>query len=144
MKHARIDYSRIQDPAAVPGLLDAVKLLVRFASLNGSEQAEPAELAAAASKVREFFGPFRRLALAGMVPEHPIEADEPVFLLRGRDAFAAIAVANYAFIARQRGADAAFVSVCGEWAGEMERWQQDNPERVKIPDVPAPAGNPVS
>jgi len=64
---------------------------------------------------------------AGLIPD-----DEPVFLLRGQDKFAAQAVANYADIVAANGGDPQIVAWARAWAQEMECWRPQ-----KRPDMPA-------
>lgn len=77
MKHARDDYSRIQDPA-------------------------------------------------GLIPD-----DEPVFLLRGQDQFAAQTVYYYAELVRAAGGDPEVVRLSREQAAAMTAWPKH-----KLPDLP--------
>jgi antirestriction protein len=61
-------------------------------------------------------------------------ADEPVFLLRGQDASAPDAIEAYAENCAQRDADEAHVKAAEDWAHDMNEWQRDNPQRVKVAD----------
>jgi hypothetical protein len=71
-------------------------------------------------------------------PENKIPADEPVFLLRAQDPFAAEAVRLYAHLlaANARngsvGADVAFSSLALRHAAKMEEW----PTKKAYPDAP--------
>lgn len=67
---------------------------------------------------------------AGIIPE-----DEPVFLLRGQDPLAPIAVAIYAEAAEAQGASKEFVDNCREQANCMEQWVKDHSSPVRIPDL---------
>jgi len=66
--------------------------------------------------------------------EQLIPGDEPVFLIRGKDKGAAVAVRAYAEIASEHGADPEMVRMCEDWAGHIEAWQEAH--RTQIPDVP--------
>lgn len=54
---------------------------------------------------------------AGLIP-----ADEPVFLLRGQDRFAALAVEIYADIVAANGGDAELVRRCRDQVTRMRAW----------------------
>lgn len=67
-----------------------------------------------------------------------IPADEPIFVLRGQDALAPGGVRNYRNIVRQSIGHAERPQ---EWwddldncAHEMLRWQNEHPDKVKMPD----------
>lgn len=64
---------------------------------------------------------------AGVIP-----ADEPVFLLRGQDRYAARAVRHYADILAGKGADDEHVAAIHRHALEMQNWRPK-----KDPDKPA-------
>ena len=67
-------------------------------------------------------------------PDGLIPADEPVFLLRAQDSVAPRAVKFYATLAKEAGADAAFVDAVQRHARAMLLWPV-----VKVPDMPAGA-----
>lgn len=61
-------------------------------------------------------------------------ADEPLFLLRGQDGAAVPAVRDYGHRADDAGARAVHLGNVSVAALEMERWQTQHPDRVKVPD----------
>lgn len=70
-------------------------------------------------------------------------ADEPLFLLRGQDKAASLAIAStqphatgvdYAQASLNVGASQDHLSAAWKAAAEMRDWQEANPERVKVPD----------
>ena len=63
-----------------------------------------------------------------------IPDDEPVFLIRGKDAAAVMAIRDYARQAGYVGASDAFVENVEDIAVEIEMWQNANQDRVKVPD----------
>lgn len=63
-----------------------------------------------------------------------IPADEPLFLIRGKDASAPAAIERYAEEAQAVGAAADLVETCRERAEQIRAWQLAHPERVKVPD----------
>lgn len=67
-------------------------------------------------------------------PGNPFREDEPVFVIRGRDATAVAAIRLYAYHASENGADPEFVDACYQRAYEFEVWQGDNDKLVKAPD----------
>ena len=69
-------------------------------------------------------------------PSGKIGADEPVFLLRAKDVCAPGAVEAWANLAFVAGADDAMVARVFEWVGEMRSWQDENKDRLQVPDVP--------
>lgn len=66
---------------------------------------------------------------AGLIP-----ADEPVFLLRGQDAIAWMAVAEYASLLERNGGDPEIVRRATMQAMRMRDWHKH-----KMPDLPPPA-----
>lgn len=66
---------------------------------------------------------------AGLIPE-----DEPVFLLRGKDAAAPQAVRAWALEAAKRGASPEIVNKALEQAEAMHDWQEAH--GAKVPDMP--------
>lgn len=67
-------------------------------------------------------------------PTGKIPDNEPVFLLRGQDVCAPIAVQAWADEAEKRGADAELVRKARAWAAEMVTYQTD--KKSKVPDGP--------
>lgn len=77
-----------------------------------------------------------------------IGEDEPVFLIRGKDAAAPDAIRAYADVLlnlpwpsgdenKERRADLhLLVAAITRWAAHVEAWQTHHPELVKMPDVP--------
>lgn len=68
-------------------------------------------------------------------PLNLIPADEPVFIVRGRDVCAPDTVRAWCDIASENGVDSAMIGLCLDWADQMEEYQK----RVgaKVPDLPA-------
>lgn len=64
---------------------------------------------------------------AGLIPE-----DEPVFLLRGQDPFAANTVRHYITLLRANGVADKFIEMCIDQAQDMEDW----PKKLGSPDLP--------
>lgn len=67
-------------------------------------------------------------------PDRIVPEDEPVFLIRGQDPAASVAVRAYAVAAAAAGADAEMVRQIGAWADEMKAYAkraQHGP-----PDIP--------
>lgn len=69
---------------------------------------------------------------AGLIP-----ADEPVFLIRGKDQCGPAAVRAWAAEANVRGADPKMIAAALEHAFRMQQWQWDRGSQV--PDMPADA-----
>lgn len=71
-----------------------------------------------------------------------IPADEPVFLLRGKDIFAPGLLLDYAKQLRLAGGDPEMARNVEDWAQEMIVWQKANPDkmlakgRLRLPDMP--------
>jgi hypothetical protein len=66
-------------------------------------------------------------------PADKIPFDEPVFLLRGQDRLAYLAVLYYAGLVRAAGGDPEIARLSEEWALEMAQWPHK-----KLPDLPPP------
>lgn len=60
--------------------------------------------------------------------------DEPVFVIRGRDAIGPRSVESYAVRASGAGCDREFIDGVNAVAASMKKYQDDNPELVKRPD----------
>ena len=60
--------------------------------------------------------------------------NEPVFIIRGKDAVAPAAIRAYAKESALRGASPEHVAECQQVAEEIEAWQANNPALVKVPD----------
>lgn len=73
-------------------------------------------------------------------PEGKIGKDEPVFLIRGRDAAAPNAIRAWARIAQQMGADSDHMDAVRRFANYIDWWQEKN--GCKVPDVPPDSLNP--
>lgn len=67
---------------------------------------------------------------AGLIPD-----DEPVFLIRGQDAAAPVAVAFYADAAEAYGADPTLVAAVLAHVEAMKEWQKKHGK--KVPDLPS-------
>jgi hypothetical protein len=65
-------------------------------------------------------------------PGNPLGEDEPVFLIRGRDAVAIVGILAYGHAAEAAGVDLA--TGLSNVIARFEEWQQANPELVKLPD----------
>lgn len=63
-----------------------------------------------------------------------IPADEPVFIIRGKDKAAPDAVEEYGLIAVEHGASREFGDSVSSRANEIRVWQKNNPSLVKFPD----------
>jgi hypothetical protein len=61
-------------------------------------------------------------------------ADEPVFVLRGRDLAARVAVEDYGATARNLGAPTAHVGDVARAAAAFRRFSIEHPDRMKVPD----------
>lgn len=61
-------------------------------------------------------------------------ADEPVFVIRGRDIVAEHAIYSYAELAEKAGADGTFVQSVRHAAASISMWQSQHPDKVKVPD----------
>jgi hypothetical protein len=69
---------------------------------------------------------------AGLIP-----ADEPVFLIRGKDMVGPSAVESWAYFAESSGASEHIVAAARAQAERMRAWQQKN--GLKLPDMPKSA-----
>jgi len=69
---------------------------------------------------------------AGLIP-----ADEPVFLLRGKDVLAPEIVRERASEAEKMGVEPRMVEAAREQAREMDRWQREH--GTQVPDMPKEA-----
>lgn len=65
----------------------------------------------------------------------PFGADEPVFILRGKDKLAATCVSAWADWAEEEDAAPELVAAVRKWAEYMQRWGIDH--GTKVPDTPA-------
>jgi hypothetical protein len=64
-----------------------------------------------------------------------IDDDEPIFLLRAKDAVAPIVVAYWAKLVEDYGGDRELAASVKKWADEMVEWQNEHGK--KMPDAPA-------
>lgn len=131
MKHGRPDFNRIQDPAAEPGVYHVIGAIAdACAPAAAGSEAERLEalgraVMTALAKHRvtmrqlEEFGA-RATQGFGM---RPIGADEPVFLIRGRDRAAVRAIRHYAEIADSLGSRAVSQGA-HRMAEEIAVWQR--------------------
>jgi len=60
--------------------------------------------------------------------------DEPIWVLRGQDLCTPQTIRAWAAGANARGAPYAKVQEASRNADEIEQWQRDHPDRVKLPD----------
>ena len=67
-------------------------------------------------------------------PGNPLGENEPVFILRGRDALAGEAIQKYADICSSAGAAPEHIASVRRVGHNLERWQDENPDLVKEPD----------
>lgn len=68
-----------------------------------------------------------------------IPAGEPVFILRAQDVLTVPAIARYRNLAAQiedpeKLPDSEWFRGIDEVIGEFQKWQTDNPEKIKVPD----------
>lgn len=139
MRHARSDYNRIQDPAAVPGLGQAVVNLYDIAeAIRGGAthvgEHDMQQLVELDAKLTALWdGNVDGIEIKAT----PIGEDEPVFLIRARDTLAPSVVRQYAFINQRNGGDPEMTRAVSQWACEMERWQVENGH--KMADAPSDA-----
>lgn len=158
MRHARTDYKRIQDPAANPELLRAYDDAMRAVARGPVyvEQPAPSALELTA-ELRSAYKLLARLTRAlhptlrsivdhegEHLPAHPIDDDEPVFILRARDRFAPECVEHWCgMLYRSReetdGGDARRAVMYH--ADAMKQWAAQR-GGAKTPDVPAGALDP--
>lgn len=57
--------------------------------------------------------------------------DEPVFLFRATDPFTPLAIRRYAQHCQAYGCEAKHVQDCFDHADRIEKWQKENPTKVK-------------
>ena len=62
------------------------------------------------------------------------KSDEPVFVLCGRDKLAPSVIREWAAQAAKHGAPHSKTATAIVIADNMERWQEEHPELVKVPD----------
>lgn len=67
-------------------------------------------------------------------PENLIPADEPVFLLRGKDICAPEAIEKWCELAAKHGAHEDIINAAQAHADEMRVWQIEH--ESKVPDLP--------
>lgn len=139
MRHARTDYNRIQDPAATPGLLEALRTLRTFVDRLQSDEpiTEPIntdEIEAALATVEEHFEPY--VAVAHLVGT-PIAPDEPVLLVRGKDSVAPATARQWAFINKRLGGENEMSNAIAAHADVIDAWQRENGS--KLADAPTGA-----
>jgi len=73
-------------------------------------------------------------------PEGKIGEDEPVFLLRATDNVAGHAVLAWAGLADAAGASKDIVKAALQHATRISEWQDANPDKVHVPDMPQESG----
>jgi predicted transcriptional regulator len=66
--------------------------------------------------------------------ETTIPRDEPWFVIRGKDQLAPTVVRDYATRAEFERCDEDFVRQVNEAADHIEQWQEEHPDRTKVPD----------
>jgi hypothetical protein len=143
MLHARSDYARIADPAANPALVtaynDAMNLVAHYDSTEDyAGDAYHRAMRALASLARALSPTLGLLVDAHGVymPAHPIEADEPVFVLRASDRYAPQTVDAWATLVHDRGkgdSDLSRSAAAHAWA--MRDWARTH-GGAKTPDAP--------
>ena len=67
-------------------------------------------------------------------PGHPFGDSEPVFILRGRDMVASVAIEEYALACRIAGASEEHVHSIYDAKEHFEQWAALNEELMKVPD----------
>jgi hypothetical protein len=118
MLHARKDYNRIQDLAAIRLLLlDMIE-----GSKSRGNEAEARAIQYVIAVLEQKYGP---------LDVEPIPADEPVFLLRAKDKAASHAVYEWASTAFAHGADRDMLAKAFNWADIMKAWPVK-----QVPDMP--------
>jgi hypothetical protein len=120
MRHARADYTRIQD---VAGVIEFIK------KVAADHQEELPQLEANLSTLVTWLED--RYMTRGCVP---IPKDEPVFVLRAKDITAPQAVLYWADLAYSAGASAEMVKAAREHANMMVKWQLAH--KPQVPDMP--------
>lgn len=135
MKHARDDYNRIQDPAAVPGLRDAYEgaQLLRAELLGESlDDVTSARLFERLSSLVFALAPLMSPVADGC---NPIAEDEPVFILRARDINAPATLEAWAKATYARGAgNPEMARLAMDQAERFREWQRMH--GAKLPDLP--------
>lgn len=130
MQHARDDYNVIQDTTAARKLADLV-----LSMDMGTDKGLVARRLA-----REVLGITDAGRAPAMTPittngtTRLIPDDEPVFLLRGQDIFAATTVRHWASLVVSKGGDPEIARVAREHADKMDAWL-----KKKAPDLPSKA-----
>lgn len=130
MQHAREDYNVIQDTTAARKLADLI-LSMDMATDKGLVVRWLArEVLGITDHGRVFaMSPITTNCTTRLIPD-----DEPVFLLRGQDRFAARAVFFWADMVAEDGGDPEIVWVVKEHAEKMVAWP-----KKKTPDLPSNA-----
>lgn len=151
MKHARSDYSRIQDPAANTELLAAYD--VAMTAVARGPDAALTSYANAAEELRHVYRVLSTLCrlLTPTLAESPlgngstpIAVDEPVFVLRARDKFAPNLIRAWARQYFDATGDGTVPRALSVHAAEMEVYANKK-GGAKTPDIPPSAlsGRPV-
>lgn len=63
-----------------------------------------------------------------------IPDDEPVIVFRGRDVILPELLGRYAALCEIHGSSAEHVHLVLDTSDRIEQWQNDHPDRVKVPD----------
>lgn len=63
-----------------------------------------------------------------------VGTDEPIFIIRGKDACSVRAILAYARIANDAGATPEFGAECNIRAIEFQTWQNQHRDEIRIPD----------
>ncbi len=133
MKHARPDYQRIQDPAANAALLKAFDDAMNLVA-HGPERGLNHEHSRVLSSLCRALHPTLGELVRNPVTS-PIDDDEPVFVLRGKDKHAPDTIRKWAeFVYRRGNGNRDMSSMAMDHADAMERWQRDH--GCKEPDLP--------
>ena len=77
---------------------------------------------------------YNEMGAAGI--DAKIPDDEPVFLIRAQDENFSEVVRYWCTLSLKSGVDPDMVSVANIHANAGDQWQEDNPDRVKVPDMP--------
>lgn len=134
MRHARQDYQRIQDPAAIDGLraaLDHAMDVVAHGTASG--KFDEHDVLRALSRLTKVMHP-TLVALLHPLGGSPIADDEPVFLLRAMDRTAPQAVRAWAQLQYEQKGNREMGRLALDHAVEMETWGREH--GAKVADLP--------
>ncbi len=127
MKHAREDYSHIQDNTTATELANLI-LSMNFATPQGITARQ---LARKILGIQDGTMNPPQAVITTNGTTRIIPADEPVFLIRGQDAVGGDAVRAWATLAEAAGAHFDICQVARQHAALMDQWP-----KKKLPDMP--------